>query len=190
MAQQFAEDFSKLYSKVAEERPVYADIENLLRFFFLAKVIQLNEGAPQAGLNVSPTLKGGFDLSYLLEQYPIKGVSVEKQLRGRSAIKEPENVSLTTQVPMNRPFRVIKAGAVGTSYGFRLLGIIPLANPHSATAQQNLYASVSEPITHKAVTLINQKEDSSTVYFILFSIPKVTLTGDVVEFTEGAQNSR
>jgi len=43
---------------------------------------------------------------------------------------------------------------------------------------------VEEPLTGRAVALANQLEDRSTFYLILFSIPKVTITADAIEFTE------
>lgn len=87
-------------------------------------------------------------------------------------------VSLT-----GKNYRLIQGGAQGESYGFRLLGIIPLASPHYANAKRALYASVKEPLTGKAIALINEMEDKSTLYLILFSVPKMTVTADVIEFT-------
>lgn len=84
----------------------------------------------------------------------------------------------------NQNYRMVKAGAHGTSYGFRLLGIIPMGSPHFAAARQDLYESIPEPLTGKAVALANQMEDRSLMYFILFSIPKLTITADVIEFTD------
>ena len=81
-------------------------------------------------------------------------------------------------------YKIIKAGAKGESYGFSLFGIIPLGSPNYADAKEALYKSVGEPLTGKAVALANQTEDRSTLYLILFSIPKVTVTADVIEFTE------
>ncbi|HEV2435808.1 MAG TPA: hypothetical protein VG077_07405, partial [Verrucomicrobiae bacterium] len=47
-----------------------------------------------------------------------------------------------TDVSLNQKnYRVIKPGAMGKSYGFRLLGIIPFANPTYATAKADLYKS-------------------------------------------------
>ncbi len=80
-------------------------------------------------------------------------------------------------------YRLIKAGATGHSSGFRLLGIIPFASPTHAGAKASLYKSVDEPLTGRAVALANETEDRSTLYLILFSIPKITVTADVVEFT-------
>ncbi len=60
-------------------------------------------------------------------------------------------------------YRLIKPGAMGTSHGFKLLGIFPLASPHHSTARSKLYASVDQPLTGKAVALTNELEDKSTL---------------------------
>jgi hypothetical protein len=80
-------------------------------------------------------------------------------------------------------YQLIQAGAKGVSYGFRLFGVLPIASPHYADAKQDLYAAVSEPLRGRAVALANEMEDKSTLYLILFSVPKVTVTADVIEFT-------
>jgi hypothetical protein len=94
--------------------------------------------------------------------------------------------STQTQVNLNRAnYKVIKAGAVGTSYGFRfLLGIIPIAAPSTATARADLYQHVGQVVNGKSVALVNTMEDRSTTWLLLFSIPKIVVTGDVVEFTD------
>lgn len=98
---------------------------------------------------------------------------------------EMRGQSTTTAVALNgKNYRLIKPGALGTSYGFRLLGIVPFASPHFATARSKLYASVEEPLAGKAVALTNELEDKSTLYLILFSVPKLTITADVIEFVE------
>jgi hypothetical protein len=81
-------------------------------------------------------------------------------------------------------YKVIKAGAMGRSSGFRLLGIIPFASPSYAYAKASLYKSVGQPLTDRAIALANQTEDQSTLYLILFSIPRVTITADVIEFID------
>lgn len=93
--------------------------------------------------------------------------------------------STTTAVALNgKNYRMIKPGAVGTSHGFKLLGIFPFASPHHSTARSKLYASVDQPLTGKAVALTNELEDKSTLYLILFSVPKLTITADVIEFVD------
>jgi hypothetical protein len=88
LAQKYCEDFSHLYSKIAEERPIYSDLENLFRFVALAKVIYYKELPAKVGLNLDSQLKNGLDLAWMLDDFPVQEVSVAKQLRGRSAIKE------------------------------------------------------------------------------------------------------
>ncbi|MGA2869115.1 MAG: hypothetical protein ABSF34_08145, partial [Verrucomicrobiota bacterium] len=71
------------------------------------------------------------------------------------------------------------------SYGFRfLLGIIPIAAPSTADARADLYGSLGESVNGKSVALVNVMEDRSTTWLLLFSVPKIVITGDVVEFAE------
>ncbi len=92
--------------------------------------------------------------------------------------------STQTQVNLTQAnYQVIKAGAVGRSYGFRfLLGIIPITAPSTAAAREDLYRNVGQPVNGKSVALINVVEDRSTTWLLLFSIPKIVVAGDVVEF--------
>lgn len=83
---------------------------------------------------------------------------------------------------------MIRAGAEGRSYGFRfLLGIIPITAPSTADARADLYKSLGQPVNGRSVALINVKEDRSTTWLLLFSIPKLVITGDVVEFENELQ---
>jgi hypothetical protein len=45
-------------------------------------------------------------------------------------------------------------------------------------------ASEDQPLTGKAVALTNELEDKTTLYLILFSVPKLTLSADVIEFVD------
>ena len=89
-----------------------------------------------------------------------------------------------TQVDLSRKnFRLVKANAIGTSSGFELFGFIPFAAPRYTEALSNLYrqAGVTEGA---AQTLTNVTQEKSSLYLILFSIPKLTVRADVIEFTE------
>lgn len=94
--------------------------------------------------------------------------------------------STQTQVSLTHAnYKIIKAGATGQSYGFRfLLGIIPISSPTTAAARADLYQNLGESVNGKSVALINVMEDRSTTWLLLFSIPKRTITGDVVEFAD------
>ena len=79
-------------------------------------------------------------------------------------------------------YKIVKAGARGQSSGFYLLGIIPFAMPTYADAKADLYKSVGQPLEGRSIALANQTSDNSNLYLILFSIPRITITADVVEF--------
>jgi len=79
-------------------------------------------------------------------------------------------------------FRIIKAGAIGTSHGFRLLGIIPFAGANETQARADLYQNLGKSLEGKSATLANTTYAKSTIYLILFSVPKVTVEADVVEY--------
>ncbi|MEN8189804.1 MAG: DUF6567 family protein [Thermodesulfobacteriota bacterium] len=81
-------------------------------------------------------------------------------------------------------YTMIKPAARGSSVGFKLFGLIPFKNPTYAEAKSDLYENVGEPLTGRSVALANQSEDSSTLYLILFSLPRLTLSADVIEFQE------
>ena len=99
-------------------------------------------------------------------------------------INSPDKLT-TTGISLSQPnFKVLKADATGTSHGFAFLGIIPIVNPKIAVAKERLYATVGEPIAGRAVALANQADYHSTVYLILFSVPKLTVTADVIEFVD------
>jgi len=85
-------------------------------------------------------------------------------------------------------YQMVKAGATGHSTGFYLLGFIPFCSPTYSEAKADLYNSINEPLKGRAIALANQTEDRGGLYVILFSLPKVTITADVLEFT-GPTNS-
>ncbi|HYE33823.1 DUF6567 family protein [Methylocaldum sp.] len=81
-------------------------------------------------------------------------------------------------------FRLVQADVVGSSTGFKLLGIFTFKSPEYAEAITRLYkkAGIS---SGKAQALVNVVYEQTQPYFILFSLPKVTVRGDLVEFKEG-----
>lgn len=79
-------------------------------------------------------------------------------------------------------YKVIKANARGTDKGFWLLGIIPFASPNYANAMKDLHKQID--IEGKSASLANITKDKSTLYLILFSVPKIIVTADVIEFID------
>lgn len=103
-------------------------------------------------------------------------------LSGISPASGATQILTTTEVNLSRQnFKIIKANAAGSSVGFSLLGLIPLKSPDYDDAIAKLYQHVSEG---KAQTFANVVHESSSTYFILFSLPKITVHADVIEFTE------
>jgi len=93
-------------------------------------------------------------------------------------------VLTTTTVKLSRQnYKIVKANVIGDSVGFSLLGLVTLKSPEYADAITKLYqsAGVSEG---KAQALVNVALEHSSTYFILFTLPKVTVRADVIEFTE------
>ena len=106
----------------------------------------------------------------------LTGCASSGAFRGQATSAE---VSLT-----KKNYKVIKVGAKGESSGFRLLGIIPISSPNYAEAKEALYKSVEGSLEGRAIALVNQTEDVSTLYLILFSIPKVTISADIIEYID------
>jgi len=95
--------------------------------------------------------------------------------------------SNATDVRLNgNNYRLVKPGATGSSGGFALLGVIPFVMPKASEAKAKLYKDVGQDLTGRSIALANQTQDRSTIYLILFSLPKLTITADVIEFTTNA----
>ena len=79
-------------------------------------------------------------------------------------------------------FRVVKTNVRGESQGFALLGFISIVPPSYADAMAILHESAN--MECKAAALANVTQEFSSLYLILFSIPTITVSADVVEFLE------
>jgi hypothetical protein len=94
------------------------------------------------------------------------------------------SVLTLTQVNLaQRNYQVVRTNVAGTSRGFALLGLFTVKPPDATEAFARLYEAggISEG---KALALINVIQQSSAPYFILFSLPEITVRADVVEFVE------
>lgn len=93
-------------------------------------------------------------------------------------------VSTTTSVQLAaQNYKIVKTNAVGTSWGFSLLGFISLMPLDHTEAMAQLYQAGG--ITEgKPQAIVNVLQQNSSTYFILFGIPRITVRADVVEFTE------
>lgn len=93
-------------------------------------------------------------------------------------------VTSVTEVNLSQAnFRLVRADAIGESTGFKLLGLLTFKSPEYAEAITRLYrqAGISGG---RPQTFVNVVYDQTSTYFILFSLPKITVRGDLVEFRE------
>ncbi|GKS59779.1 hypothetical protein YTPLAS18_33060 [Nitrospira sp.] len=84
-------------------------------------------------------------------------------------------------------FRILKSNVQGDSYGFRLLGFIPIVPARVADAKADLYHKLDRSgvqLEGRSIALANATEDENHYYFIIGSVPRITLTADIVEFME------
>ena len=106
--------------------------------------------------------------------FSVTGCASSGQIKGQTT---------STGVTLDRMnYQVIKASAQGESKGFKLLGIIPFKSPSYAEAKSNMYNSLGVSLEGKAIAQVNQTEDRSSMYLILFSMPKLTLNADIIEY--------
>ena len=78
LAEKFARSFTAKYSEIAKIKPIYAELEGLFRFVALAKLMKFKD----------VILESGLSLDYLLEEYPVKRVPVNRKLPGVSNVKD------------------------------------------------------------------------------------------------------
>jgi hypothetical protein len=101
-------------------------------------------------------------------------------------IPAPSGTQILTTTIVNlskKNFKIIKANAIGRSVGFSFLGLFTLKSPGYEDALIQLYrsANVSEG---KSQTLVNVTHQQTSTYFILFSLPKITVRADIIEFID------
>jgi hypothetical protein len=78
-------------------------------------------------------------------------------------------------------FVTAKTNVIGQCKGFSLFGIITLVPARFTIAMDRLYAG-AQMQTGRAQTLADVIVEKTSSYWILFSIPRVTVRADVVEF--------
>ncbi len=95
-----------------------------------------------------------------------------------------QTLAATSVMLKKRNYRIVRADAIGESTGFSLLGLFSFRQPMYTEAMSRLYqkAEISEG---KAFAVVNVAHQQSSTYFILFSLPKITIRADVIEFVDG-----
>jgi hypothetical protein len=79
-------------------------------------------------------------------------------------------------------YRVLQTNVVAKSGGFKLLGFITIRSPSYVKAVSRLYAKAGVAEGH-AQALANVVYETGGMNLILFSLPKIRVRGDLVEFT-------
>ncbi|MDB6020734.1 MAG: hypothetical protein JWQ04_591 [Pedosphaera sp.] len=83
-------------------------------------------------------------------------------------------------------FIMVKPNVMGQSRGFALLGLITIVPARFNTAMKRLNAQADlKPGSSRTLANLALEKDSS--YYILFSIPRTSVRGDVIEFVPGIQ---
>jgi hypothetical protein len=80
-------------------------------------------------------------------------------------------------------YKIIKAGATGEAAAYRWFGLFPITSPY-ATAKEELYKSVGENLTGRPIGLANTTWDQTSANLVLFSMTKIKVTADVIEYTK------
>jgi hypothetical protein len=89
---------------------------------------------------------------------------------------------------MENNFRIVQTNVIGKSRGFKLLGLITIKPASHTRAMSQLYGKAQvEPGRPQA--LANVVRESGSTFLILFSLPKVTIRADLIEFTELPENA-
>jgi hypothetical protein len=78
-------------------------------------------------------------------------------------------------------FIVIKTNVVGQSTGFSLLGLLTIVPARFNKAMSRLYAQ-AEMQPGRPQTVVNLIMEQDSMYFILFSLPRTSISADVIEF--------
>ena len=84
-------------------------------------------------------------------------------------------------------YRVVKTNVRGEDTGFRLLGFISFEEPSHSDAMRNIHEQVN--MQGQSMALANVTDDLTLGNFILFSIPRLTISADLIEFTENRISS-
>src|SRR5262249_49518454 len=94
-----------------------------------------------------------------------------------------------TEIRLERNnFVTLKTNVVGKCKGFALLGIITMKPAKLSKALDRCYAQAAIHYG-KPQTLVNVVMERNNAYWILFSIPEVSVRGDVVEFNPAAPSA-
>jgi hypothetical protein len=100
-----------------------------------------------------------------------------------SGLNQAQQLQTSTMVHLNgQNYRIVKTNVTGSDWGFSLLGLINLVSPNYVKAVKQLYKEGGITEGNRAIAVANVAQQDTSPYFILFSIPRITLRADVIEF--------
>lgn len=101
---------------------------------------------------------------------------------------------LTSGVNINRhTVQMVCGRAHGASYGFKLLGILPIKQASEAEAVDRMYENARQRGASpdgRARQFVNNSVERAENYFILGSIPTIYAAGDLVEIQDVGSGGR
>lgn len=104
--------------------------------------------------------------------------------------QQPVQANTHTAVNLSEGnFVVVKTNVVGRSKGFSLLGLITIYPATTTKAISRLYAEAGMEAGQPR-TVAHLVIEHSSMYFILFSIPEVTVRADIVQFNPKVEPDR
>ncbi len=102
----------------------------------------------------------------------------------------PGQVTDLTSIRLDQDnFEVVRTNVVGRSKGFSLLGLITIWPATLTKATQQLYANAQLDLG-RAQTPAHLIVERSSSYWILFGIPRVDVSADIIEFRRSADVQR
>ena len=82
-------------------------------------------------------------------------------------------------------FMVTKLNVIGQSGGFSLFGLLPIVPPKFGKALSRLYMQADMELG-RSQTLANLIIERNNTYLVLFSLPRISVRADVIEFRPAA----
>src|SRR5262245_66008023 len=117
----------------------------------------------------------------------VSSVPVSSLLPGAATLEVHRETSIRLD---QANFGVVKTNLAGRSQGFALLGIITIVPARFTDALNRIYSEAGMQ-RGRPQTLANITVERSSAYWILFSIPRVSVHADLVAFVaDGASGPR
>jgi hypothetical protein len=135
MAKKFTEMFTAHYGQIAQQRPIYLELENLFRFVALAKALKLKKVLEDSGVN----------LSYLLDQYPLNQVPVSHEVPGRSRVQKFVHEEKNERFIRTAKLLLPSCGGVGMDIQVARKNFRPDPEKRCARAKQTVLAARPAP---------------------------------------------